>query len=87
MQLQHTATAPRLGASVPALPRLSRRVGFWAIAFSFLVVAALSTAPSPLYGLYERQEHLSPLTITVVYAVYAAGVITSLLLVGHVSDW
>jgi len=87
MNAHHTATAPRLGASVPALPRLSRRAGFWAIAFSFLSVAALSTAPSALYGLYERQDHLAPLTITVVYAVYAAGVITSLLLAGHVSDW
>ena len=87
MNVHHTATAPRLGASVPALPRLSRRAGFWAIAFSFLSVAALSTAPSALYGLYERQDHLAPLTITVVYAVYAAGVITSLLLAGHVSDW
>jgi MFS family permease len=87
VHLHNTATAPRLGAFVPALPRLSRRAGFWAIAFSFLVVAALSTAPSALYGLYEREEHLAPLTITVVYAVYAAGVITSLLLAGHVSDW
>ena len=87
MNVHHTATAPRLGVSVPALPRLSRRAGFWAIAFSFLAVAALSTAPSALYGLYERQDHLAPLTITVVYAVYAAGVITSLLLAGHVSDW
>jgi predicted MFS family arabinose efflux permease len=50
-------------------------------------VTALSTAPSALYGLYERHEHLSPITITIVYAVYAAGVTVSLLLAGHVSDW
>jgi MFS family permease len=87
MDLQHTLTAPRLGASAPTLPRLSRRAGFWAIAFSFLVVTAFSTAPSALYGLYELHEHLSPLTITIVYAVYATGVTASLLLVGHVSDW
>jgi MFS family permease len=61
--------------------------GFWAIAFSLLVVTAFSTAPSPLYGLYSRYEHLSPLTLTIVYAVYAAGVTVSLLLAGHVSDW
>ncbi len=69
------------------LPWLSRRSGFWAIAFSFLAVAAFSTAPSSLYGLYERQEHLSSLTITIVYAVYALGIVVSLLLAGHVSDW
>jgi MFS family permease len=62
-------------------------VGFWAIAFAFLGVTALSTAPSALYGLYERYEHFSPITITLVYAVYAAGVTASLLLAGHVSDW
>ena len=69
------------------LPWLSRRAGFWAIAFSFLAVAAFSTAPSSLYGLYEQQEHLSSLTITIVYAVYALGIVVSLLLAGHVSDW
>ena len=87
MQLQHTFTAPRLGASVPTLPRLSRHAGFWAVAFSFLAVTAFSTAPSALYGLYERQLHLSSLTITLVYAVYALGVVASLLFVGHLSDW
>jgi predicted MFS family arabinose efflux permease len=85
MQLDHTLTAPR--AYVPALSRLSHRAGFWAIAFSFFMVSAFSTAPSSLYGLYQRQDHLAPITITVVYAVYAAGVVLSLLLVGHVSDW
>jgi MFS family permease len=73
--------------SVRAMPRLSRRAGFWAVAFSFFIVTAFSTAPSSLYGLYEQGEHLSSLTITFVYAVYAAGVVASLLLAGHVSDW
>ncbi|HTX32231.1 MAG TPA: MFS transporter [Solirubrobacteraceae bacterium] len=50
-------------------------------------MTALSTAPSALYGLYERQEHFSSITITLVYAVYAVGVTASLLLAGHVSDW
>jgi MFS family permease len=66
---------------------MSRRAGFWAVAFAFLVTAAFSTAPSSLYGVYEQQEHLSSLTLTIVYAVFAAGTIVSLLFVGHVSDW
>ena len=70
-----------------ALPRVSRRTGFWAIAFSFFVVTAFSTAPSSLYGIYEQREHLSSLTLTFVYAVYTVGTVASLLLVGHVSDW
>jgi MFS family permease len=59
----------------------------WAIAFSFLVVAAFSTAPSSLYGLFAHRYDLSSLTITFVYAVYAVGVVVSLVLAGHVSDW
>jgi MFS family permease len=70
-----------------ALPRLSRPAGFWAVTYAFLVAAAFSTVPSSLYGLYERQEHVSSLTLTLVYAVYAVGTVTSLLLAGHISDW
>jgi MFS family permease len=87
MELRHTIEASPSRAGVRPMPRLSRSAGFWAVAFSFLVVAAFSTAPSSLYGLYEQREHLSSLTITFVYAVYAVGVVGSLLLAGHVSDW
>ena len=90
MEFGHLIEAPARRASVsamPATPRLSRRAGLWAVAFAFLVVAAFSTAPSPLYGLFAHQEHLSSLTITFAYAVYAVGVVVSLVLAGHVSDW
>jgi hypothetical protein len=56
-------------ARAPAFPRLSRRVGFWAVAFAFFTATAFSTAPTSLYG-----EHLSSITITVVDAVYALGI-------------
>jgi len=51
MEFSHTIEAPARRASVhavPAVPRLSRRAGLWAVAFSFLAVAAFSTDPSPL---------------------------------------
>lgn len=67
--------------------RLGRRAGFWTVAASLATLTALSTAPSALYGTYARQDHLSSIIITLVYAVYAAGLLASLLLVGHVSDW
>jgi MFS family permease len=67
-------------------PRLSRAAGFWAVALSFLVLGAFATAPSALYGLYAQQEGLSGLTLTIVYAVYAAGIVVSLVLAGHLSD-
>ena len=67
--------------------RLSRPVGFWVVATSVLCVSAFSTAPSSLDGLYAERDHLSSLTITIVYAVYAGGIVVSLLLAGHISDW
>jgi MFS family permease len=79
--------ALKASAGPPPAARLSVQAGFWAIGIAFFVITAFSTAPSSLYGLYEQQEHIAPLTITFVYAVYAVGVVASLLLVGHVSDW
>lgn len=69
----------------PASGRRHRR-GFWAVAIAFLVVMALGTAPSPLYGLYRARDHFSLFMITVAFAVYAVGVIAALLLAGHLSD-
>jgi MFS family permease len=68
------------------LPHLSRRAAFWAVAFAFLALTTFATAPSALYGLYAVREHLAPLTLTVVYAIYAVGIVASLLLTGHLSD-
>jgi MFS family permease len=87
VQIRHTTAASLWRAPARALPRLSQRAGFWAVAFAFLAVSAFSTAPSSLYGLYEQHEHLSSLTITIIYAVYAIGIVVSLLLAGHLSDW
>lgn len=45
-----------------------------------------TTLPTPLYGLYQEKFGFSELTVTVVYAVYALGVIGVLLLAGNASD-
>ena len=66
---------------------LTHRVAFWVVASAFLLNMAFSAVPTPLYVLYQHRDHFSGVTATVVYAVYAAGVIASLFLVGHVSDW
>jgi predicted MFS family arabinose efflux permease len=54
---------------------------------AFLVNMGFSAVPTPLYVLYQRRDHFSDITITLVYAVYAVGVIASLFLAGHLSDW
>ena len=60
-------------------PADRHRSGFWVVAFAFLIVMAFATLPSPLYGIYKVTDHLSSFTITVVYAIFAAGTITALL--------
>jgi MFS transporter len=78
--------------SRPGAPDVSRGsarhgLGFWLIATVFLTALAFSTVPAPLYPLYQRQDGFSAFTVTIVFAVYAVGVITALVLAGHISDW
>ncbi|MBG0850408.1 MFS transporter [Streptomyces spinoverrucosus] len=68
-----------------AVSRRGRFDGFWTVAFAFLIVMAFATLPSPLYGLYRAREDLSAFTITVVYAVFAAGTIATLRVVDAVA--
>ena len=75
----HGGPVPDVGTStVPAADEHRHRSGFWAAAFAFLIVMAVATLPSPLYGLYRTRDHLSALTITVVFAIFAASTIAVL---------
>ncbi|MFD8328450.1 MFS transporter [Streptomyces lydicus] len=66
--------------------RGGRRPGYPVAAGVFAIGMAGTTLPTPLYGLYREQLGFSELMVTVVFAVYALGVITVLLLAGNVSD-
>ncbi|MDW5594502.1 MFS transporter [Conexibacter stalactiti] len=66
--------------------RLDARAGFLVVAFAFAATTAYSTVPTPLYALYAERHDFGPLVVTLVFAVYAVGVIASLLLLGHLSD-
>jgi hypothetical protein len=57
-------------------------LGFWAIAVTFLTLAAFTTVPSPLYGLYQARDGFSEFIVTVIYAAYAIGVIGALAFAG-----
>jgi len=61
--------------------------GFWIAGYAFAVTMSFSTVPAPLYVLYQARDHFGALMVTVIFAAYAMGVIASLFLVGHVSDW
>jgi MFS family permease len=66
--------------------RLTPNVALLLLASIIVSFVAASTAPSPLYGIYQARWHFSPITTTLVFAVYAAAVLASLLTVGKLSD-
>lgn len=59
-----------------------------ALLFSATMVTliAAASAPTPLYPLYQYSWSFSPEVLTVVFAVYAAGLLAALLTVGALSD-
>jgi len=66
--------------------RLPNRIAY-ALAASVIGLGLFaSVTPSPLYRAYSVLWHFSPLTLTLIYATYAVGVLTSLLLFGSASD-
>ena len=65
---------------------LTNRVAYLLAAAVIGIGLFASSTPSPLYHSYSALWHFSPLILTLVYATYAFGVLTSLLLVGRASD-
>src|SRR5207249_945559 len=60
--------------------------GFVLVAYAFLVTMIGTTLPTPLYPLFAERYSFGELTVTVVFAVYAFGVIAGLLAFGNLSD-
>jgi len=83
---RHSSPGPDFPTVAPP-PRSRYRSGFWLAAAAFLIAMAFSTIPTPLYVLYQQRDGFSSFVVTVVFAVYAVGVIIGLLLAGHISDW
>ena len=67
-------------------PGVPRRVVFWLLAFVFAATMLGTTLPTPLSDIYQAQWHFSAAVVTVTFAVYAAGVLLTLLLTGRASD-
>lgn len=62
------------------------RLASAAVAFAFWTTMAGTTMPTPLYPLYGEAFRFSPFTVTVIFAVYALGVVAGLLVFGRLSD-
>ena len=59
----------------------------WFSFASAMLIAASSSAVTPLYHLYQASMHLTPFWITVVFASYVASLLAALLTVGGLSDY
>lgn len=82
-----TADAPALVAPSGSRRRsVSHRSAFWLVAGALAVTMLGTTLPTPLYDLYERSLGFAPLMITIIFAVYAVGVLAALVLFGRASD-
>ncbi|KJL45280.1 bicyclomycin/multidrug efflux system [Microbacterium trichothecenolyticum] len=66
---------------------MSDLTGFWVVAAAFTSVTAYATVPTPLYPLYQAADDFPVPVVTFIFAAFAVGVVFSLFLIGHISDW
>ncbi|MFJ4875278.1 MFS transporter [Streptomyces sp. NPDC088745] len=66
--------------------RLSRDQAFWLVGGVLVLLLLSSSAPSPMYVLYQQRWHFSATLLTVVFGVYAVAVLAALLLFGSLSE-
>ena len=65
----------------------STRASLIFLALTLLGFLAASSAPTPLYHLYQEQLQFSPAVLTLIFGVYAFSLLAALLIVGSLSDY
>ena len=73
-------------ASTIAPVESGKRWAYGLVLAASAVALGVSGAPAPLYGIYQTEWHLSPLTTTMVFAVYAVAALGAVLVSGRISD-
>ncbi|WP_123025663.1 MFS transporter [Mycolicibacterium stellerae] len=79
-------TALTDASRLPGERPLGRGAAFGLLVFANVLLMASTSAPSPIYPLYLQRWSFSVTILTVVFAVYVAGLIGALLTVGSLSD-
>jgi MFS family permease len=77
----------RQGRAAGRRARLSGTPALVLLASLIVSLLAASSAPTPLYAVYQQHWGFSPITTTIVYGVYALTVLASLLTLGRLSDY
>lgn len=83
-----TYTSSVQGTGVDTTDGRPRRTGvaFWLAAAVLLATVLGGTIPTPLYVLWQARLHFSNGVLTAIFAVYAAGTLGGLLVLGRMSD-
>src|ERR1700690_1519851 len=71
---------------VEKMSHLSKNAAFYLLASITVSFLASSSAPTPLYSIYQAQWGFSPITVTVIFGIYALSGLAALLVVGRLSD-
>ncbi|MFV3334389.1 MFS transporter [Pseudomonas sp. NY15437] len=64
----------------------SPRASAWLLTAILMAFLAAAAAPTPLYALYRESWHFSPALLTLVFSIYAGGLMLALLVFGSLSD-
>jgi hypothetical protein len=59
---------------------------FWVVVAALMAMMIAAGAPTPLYGVYAERVGFSPVTLTVIFAIYVVALLATLLVVGSLSD-
>jgi predicted MFS family arabinose efflux permease len=65
---------------------LGRAPAFWLLVATLALLLFASSAPSPLYIVYQQKWGFSSIVLTAVFAVYAFGLLGALIVTGSLSD-
>ena len=79
MSMASIATASRRTLSTGAMTLYA--------ALAAVTFSATSSAPTPLYHVYQQNWDLSPATVTVIFAAYAGAMLVSFLTIARLSDY
>ena len=61
-------------------------MAMWVVAAGLATIYVLSNLPTPLYETYRQAFGFSKITLTLIYAVYVVGTVTTMFFLGRLSD-
>ena len=67
--------------------KLSHNAALYTHTFTLMTFLAASSAPTPLYRLYQQHFHFSPVLLTLIFATYTFALLLTLLVAGSLSDY